>query len=397
MQRGLSLTVLVVAVGAAIGAGWLIDHAKRDAAAPATPAPVEDGASKVVLPSDTVPTSTTPGTPPDAADLLAKQLGEKIDAATQTSVRERAAAMRRRLVDAAAVAESTAAYQMAEEIRKERAERADRMRGGTMAFLKGLERSWAPQVELVRSPERFGALFARQTDAGVVDGATLSYASRPPDGTTIRFAAGQFALDVRAMNSWRPFPKDLAVQGAGMDATLLVTNSDLDVRESVVSLTFRDLTIHTNDEYLDRLRNAPYTIRMDRCRVIGFDMGAGQSSMLGGSIGAFYARDCRFEAGFGRSLGSGVLFDVRGALLARLENCDIVGPLRSAFIPKGCATQVFTNCRFTNIGPRDAERVDGAAEFTGCTFQVLTADNEKAARTRRSVAEFNPAWKDPKR
>jgi hypothetical protein len=395
----MTLGIVVVAVGAALGVGYLLDDARRDATAQPTAARDAQSPAEPGLAVRPAPVPPDPAQHPDAADLLAQSLGEKIDPATQAAVRQRAADLRKYALRLADTADKLAADEWAASIRKERAERDDRMRGGTMAFLQGLAGNWTPQSELVRSPEKFGALFLPQVFGGVVDGASILYGQATPSGTTIRFPAGQFALDVRAMNCWWPFPKDLVLQGAGMDATLLVANSDLDVRESVTSLTLRDLTIHTNDEYLDRLRDAPYTIRMERCRVVGFDMGAGQSSMLGGSVGAFYARGCRFEAGFGRSPGSGVLFDVRGMLLARLENCDVVGPFRSVFAA-GRATQVFANCRFTKMSPRtktDVEGTAGAAEFSGCTFQYLANDWDSTARAKRSVSEFNPAWKDPKR
>jgi hypothetical protein len=186
-----------------------------------------------------------------------------------------------------------------------------------------------------------------------------------------------------------------------MDATLLVTNSYVDFRSgSLASLTFRDLTIHTDDRDLARIRDALFTIRMERCRVIGFDTAAACASMLAGQVGAFWAKDCRFEAGFGRSPGDGVLFDVRGMLLARFDNCDVVGTIGLG-VGTMCSTQVFANCRFTRQAPYVREGFErprgGTAEFTGSTFQYLASNQDKAARAKRSVTEFNPAWKDPKR
>jgi hypothetical protein len=403
MPRGLSLTVGVVAVLAALGAGWLVDDARRGGGA-VTPAAPPVTAAAAISPSQTLLPAATVETPAaravDAADLLAKQLGETVDASTAAAVRDRAERLRKDLLAQAEAAEVTVANQVAREIRRERAEREDRMRGGTMAFLEGLQRNWTPQFELVRSPEKFGALFARKTNGPIVDGATLSYATPPADGTTIRFPAGIHRLDVVAMGRWQPFPKDLVIEGAGMDATALVGNDMLRADGPVHSLTYRNLTMDTGNNDFQRIRGGPFTLRLDRCRIVGFDDGAGGSDMLSSDVGAVYATDCRFETGFGSSPGRCNLFDVRGALLVRMENCDLVGPYYSVFDSSKSASQVFARCRLTRMTSsvkRAVEGRPGTTEFADCKVEYLTKDDDPAARAKRALTEFNPAWTNPKR
>lgn len=331
------------------------------------------------------------------AKILAERLSETLDAATTDAVKSRADRLRASHLAQADAADATAAMQVEQEIRKERAERDDRMRGGTMAFLAGLKAKWTPPWEMLRSPEQFGALFKRQTDAGTVDGATLRYDELPADGTTIRFPPGRFALDVAKMNGWKTFPKDLVLEGAGMDATLVVMTCDFRIANAVHSFTLRDLTVDTNDNYFESNRENPYTLRVERSRIVGFDMGAGSSAMLGGSVGAFFATDSRIESGFGRHPGFGNLFDVRGALVARLENCDIVGPFNSVYYQWSGAAQEFTGCRFTRMdqnNKRMFERSEDMVEFVGCTFEYAT-NGERPAK--RLLSELNPAWADAKK
>lgn len=156
-----------------------------------------------------------------------------------------------------------------------------------------------------------------------------------------------------------------------------------------------------NDNYLESIRTGSYTLRLERCRVIGFDMGAGGSDMLSGSVGAFFASDCRIEAGYGRSPGSGNLFDVRGALLVHLVNCELVGPFQSVYYQWNGAAHVFERCRFSKMKRSGRERLRHAqklVQFKDCTFDEMTPAQELASRKRTvlSVADINPAWRKPK-
>ena len=268
----------------------------------------------------------------------------------------------------------------------------DASRGGTMAFLESLERQFVPPFELLGSDEAFGAHFRRHAEGSEHDGERIDGSQALGDGDTVRYPAGRFEVSYLRTQAGE-IPKDLLLIGAGMDETLLVLASDITSRAPVHSLTLRDATIHCNDNYFTRLRSAPFTIRLERCRVIGFDMGAGGSVMLSGRVGAVFATGCRFEAGFGRSPGSGNLLRVRSLFLARFVDCDFVGPL-SDLVERHRGAVVFERCRFTRLHERVHRHLAAQrdhASFVDCTFgDPLPQDVRRS--DRRPVASINPAW-----
>ncbi len=389
-MRTQMLLVLLV-VGAAAVAGFFVGRGTGPdpvpeptpptvrVAVPTTPEPVLQGHQR----ESTTPAEETPAAPPPEAP--------------EGEVAKRAEAIRAQARVMEASAESTARRQVEAELTAERALLEDAERGGTMALLRRFEKDWTPPYELLGDAERYGALFERQTEGGTVDGRTFDARVELDDGDTIQYPPGRFELGTGALERHAPFPKDLSIAGYGMDETVLVLSDDLRVRSEVHSLTFRDLTLHCNDNSLERLRSQPYTLRLDKVRVIGFDNGAGGSKMLGGSVGAFYATDCRFEAGFGGSPGSGNLFDVRGALLARLENCDVVGPFRSVYYQWSGAAQLFVNCRFTRMRPSMRQHLEapkGMARFEDCAFEYLPEEAATPRPKQRPLTDINPAWTD---
>jgi hypothetical protein len=213
-----------------------------------------------------------------------------------------------------------------------------------------------------------------------------------PDGATISFPPGVHEL--RLPRTER-FPRDILVQGSGMDATL-VRFAELDARDEVASLTFRDLTIDCQDDYFTDLRNSPAAIRLERCRVVRFDMGAGGSVMLAARQAGFYAADCRFEAGFGRSPGSGNLFRFQAGLV-RLDRCVIRGPFRSIYDASGRATYLFWRCDIRDMPAREEPRFaapPNGARFVECTFTYLPRDAVTRSEPR-PLSDLNPDW--PKR
>ena len=178
-----------------------------------------------------------------------------------------------------------------------------------------------------------------------------------------------------------------------MDDTL-VKIDEISTRDEIHSLTFRDCTVDCGDDYLTDLRSKnPVTIRMIRCRVIRFDMGAGGSVMLAARSAAFYASDCRFEAGFGRSPGSGNLFRVRSGLLVRIEDSVFVGPFSSVYDTNRAATYVFERCRF------EQQKIPLENPPTGVRFLDCTATPPPAKRTRKKkpLSDLNPRWTIKKR
>jgi hypothetical protein len=277
---------------------------------------------------------------------------------------------------------------------KERRFLEDQARGGTMAFLRKLAREDVHLAELVASPERFRAHFARRVEGPVLDGSTWDGAAILADGSTVVLPAGVHRWDAQTYQHRDSFPKDILFRGAGMDRTLLVIN-EIATRQEIHSLTFEDLTIDcSNDYFSDLRRDSPVTIRMARCRVVGFDMGAGGSVMLAARTAAFLAEDCRFEAGFSRAPpGFGNLFRVRSGLLVRMERCAVVGPFCSVYDAGGKATYHFASCAFLEMEPRlkrAFEEPGQGVRLEGCT--VSYTDTKHSERKRRPLKTINPTW-----
>jgi len=255
--------------------------------------------------------------------------------------------------------EDAAAQRTAAVLRRERAFLAGKGGGGTIAMLRALADARTHLFELVGSAERFGALFERRAGGPSIDGRNLDEKRPIADGTTITFPAGLCSWSVRRLGRSRDnsFPKDLLVVGAGMDATILRLD-EFSSNDAIENLTFRDLTIDCGDDYMFDLRgDVPVSLRLERCRVFGFDMGGGGSVMLSADTAAFFASDSRFEAGYSRAgdRGFGNLFRVRSGLLARMERCTFVGPFSSVYDEDADATYDFVQCRFENCRTKGFE------------------------------------------
>lgn len=229
---------------------------------------------------------------------------------------------------------------------------ADAKSGGVFSLLERLDAGGVgPLPGLVSDPAQFEPLFARVADeqlrTGLVDREHPDKSIE--DGVTLTWPAGVYRLH-NLMKEKDPFPRDVTIAGAGMDATMLVLNSDLMTREGLRNFCIRDCTVNTDNNYLFDLRLKPAAIRFERVRFVGFDMGAGGSCLLGTKALALSAKSCRFEGGYGRSPQHGTLFDVRtDALVARLESCSFsLLSLRVAYIHPG-ATVLFVNCALDQI------------------------------------------------
>lgn len=342
------------------------------------------------------PTAPTPSaeSPPPTASTQAL-----IDARAE-SLRATAAERIRQAMQTEQNADSIARAQIELEMAAEAARLADLERGGLLELIHELDDEWIAPQTLLSSAERFGAFFERRTQGGALD---VDRANASPDeiadGDTIRVPAGRWSLDTQKLHRakrGKAFPQDLLIEGAGMDTSVLVLNDEFDISATIVNLTFRDLTVHCNNNYFTQFRGE-FTLRLERCRIVGFDMGAGGSTAFNGRDGALFATDCRIEAGFGRSPYRGNLWRVRGVFLARLENCTIVGPIDDLG-PRGRGGLiVYDGCRFVDIEERERTRLEKhrGVILMDCRFETKTPeDPERGRRTQRTIAELNPAWSD---
>ncbi len=199
----------------------------------------------------------------------------------------------------------------------------------------------------------------RRFESGAVSGEGWD-ASTLRDGLTIVFGPGHHSLSTSDLRrkAPRPFPADVTIQGAGMDATLVVID-EISLRSEVERLRFRDLTFDTGNDYAFDLRQGGALLDFERVRVVRFDMGAGGSLAFSVQSGMMLrARDCEFLGGYGSSPGSGRLF--RGAaLISRFERC-----------------------RFDLIDLELEEVKGGEVLFLHCTFDRLRVDPTRSASPR---------------
>lgn len=89
---------------------------------------------------------------------------------------------------------------------------------------------------------RFVSLFGHRGGGSAVDGTAYRSGDAIAEGATLTFPAGVFALGDLARGN-QPFPAEVTVRGAAMDATLLVIDA-LGARSAVDRLAIEDCTHH---------------------------------------------------------------------------------------------------------------------------------------------------------
>lgn len=302
--------------------------------------------------------------------------------------------IRREAEARAANAARDAARQVQAEVQAEEAFLRDQARGGVMQTLRNLAAAKTHAFALVDDPQRLATFFQRHASGPTIRPSGAWDPSEPLEsGTTVILEAGVHRWSVSRLHRSGDFPEDVLVRGAGMDQTLLRLD-EISAQGEVKSLTFEDLTLDASDNYLTDLRSEnPVTIKMVRCRVVGFDMGAGGSVMLAARTAAFHAVDSRFEAGFGRTApGFGNLFRVSRGLLVRMDRCVFNGPFRSVYDDGSAATYVFSECRFENMPARTKSGLESppsGVRMDNCTFAYLDAN---ARPDRRPIRSINNDW-----
>jgi hypothetical protein len=247
------------------------------------------------------------------------------------------------------------------------------------------------EPSILRDVERLTKILAPQASGPALEGASLG--PRPDDavvdGATLHFSAGIHRLGA-LMRSKSPYPRDVTIQGAGMNSTLLILSSTLSPRSSLRNFTVRDCTVHTGRNYLFDLRGSNgCAVSLDRVRIIGFDMGAGGSCAFGTAATLLYARDSRFEGGFGHSPGSGNVFRVRSsAIAARFDRCHF-SRVRLNAVALGAV--LLQSCELSEmLSDPHKEPV----ELAGCqvSLWVAASDGNLREDLRRSLDELVPGW-----
>jgi len=242
-----------------------------------------------------------------------------------------------------------------------------------------------PDARAFVAGKRFASLFELRGAGPVLDGRLHRSGDKLEAGNVLVFPAGVFELEDLARGN-APFPAEITVRGAGMNATL-IRLATTRARSSLDRLTFEDCTLFCEDAICD-MRSHPAVLSLRRVRCVGFDCGAGSSVvfyLFGKS--ALMATDCRFEGGYGRMPGRGNLMDTRSLCLARFERCVFD---RIALRDAGRTVQ-FTQCEMhelTSQAPRDPLYED-------CRITVLdVAQLADVDSLRRDLNTLFPQWRE---
>lgn len=359
--------------------------ARAPGPAPSAPTPTVGGAESTSAPQ--------PRIRPEDRDALIQARIEVVKAAAAARI----ANAERQVVDA----ESIAARLVDDELAAEATRLADLERGGLLDLLRALDDKWVAPVALLSSGEEYGSYFTPRASGGRVSVERVNDDPRElGHGDTVFVPAGCSLLKaslVSRVTQEGAFPHDLTFEGVGMDRSLLVLDREFDINKDVVNLTFRDLTVDCNDNYFVELRNG-FTLRLERCRIVGFDMGAGGSTAFNGGLGAVHATDSRLEAGFGRAAWRGNLWRMHGVLLARLENCTIVGPIDDVGPRNSKSLLVYDRVTFVDLEAGERSQLvtnERGVRLIDCTFKEGDPPHTRRSE-RRSLAEINPDWVERK-
>lgn len=274
--------------------------------------------------------------------------------------------------------------------------REDARTGGVFEALRRVrENGTGPLPELVLDRDTFDGFFVTESPRTAVDGPTafargaLKRDEPVPDGSVVSFPAGVHRLEDFG-SKWREhYPRDLVLRGAGMNATLLVLDSDLSAYDLVRNLAIEDLSLHTDDDYLFDVREPAMSVTLRRVRFTGWDMGAGSSCLFGTESLALRAIDCEFLGGYGSSPRSGQLFDVRhNGLLARFEGCRIERTRVFGNFGSG-ATVVFVGCVIEDA----LDRRDPPSNVVLDRTPISYWNEETGSELARDLNDLFPDWR----
>lgn len=253
-----------------------------------------------------------------------------------------------------------------------------------------------PMLALVRDAGKFARLFDRTTGQTIVNGVAHLRNAREAveDGVILNYGPGVFRVR-QLIRGRAPFPREVTLAGAGMDATMLYLD-EIYSRDPLVNLAIENCTIYANG-YITDMRGAPITLRMTRVRVIGFDTGAGASVALGLERAILDCRDCRFEGGYGRSPTSGnLLRSSADGFIARFERClfSRMHVLRYGLSPT--ATMLFSDCAMRDVfdDPRAAAANHAGIELDNCQIVVAPRPDPRKRIERLDLNQLFPDWQE---
>ena len=259
-------------------------------------------------------------------------------------------------------------------------------RGSGVEWLRALKGNESEIADLPQAPERFAELFRPKSSGRLHDGTTLAADDVLGNGDVLTYPAGVFLVDDLARGR-DPFPTDVTLRGAGMDATLLVMD-ELSPRSALERFSVEDCTVFADGGIAD-VRTDPTLLALRRVRVVGFDCGAGGSYALNLRGCALSAAQCRFESGYGRNPdGHANLIRDTTPLVARFDGCTFERvSLAGARLP----SVVFAGCEMHELLDEPPE----GPVYANCRITVLPREHAYDAEVRRrDLNDLFPGWRE---
>ena len=242
-------------------------------------------------------------------------------------------------------------------------------------------------------PERFAALFQPRSRGPAVEPSTLAEGGALADGSVIAYPAGVFR--VRELTRLLPpFPADLTVRGAGMDATLLVLDT-IRTSSGIERLAVEDCTLFVEPMLDVRGRASVFALR--RVRIVGFDCGGGVSHALEVDAAAVWASQCRFEGGYGSEPeGHAKLIRSLGPLVARFDACTFERMILHSANRPGIA---FTDCVMTDLfdEPSQSSSLHTTSEglYLNCRITLVPPEQRHDRDVlSRDLNDLFPGWQE---
>jgi hypothetical protein len=295
---------------------------------------------------------------------------------------------------ASMVRQREAAERVRLEVRRRAAE--DFQRSGVAAVLERQAKGGGRDLFDLLAGAEFEASF-RPASVGVVH--PVPSGAAPPreigDGDVLRFGPGSHRFGAQRWSRTR-FPRDLVIEGAGADHTLVTFDEFQTASGPILNLTFRDLTVDCgNDHLFDVRADGPVVLRFERCRVVRFDMGAGGSVCLATTGLAAWMTDTTFETGYGRSPPYGSVLRASGPALVRMERCTVRGA-RLGEVGNGSHVLLVGGALLDQDPPPDLSGTSGWLRARDTTVSAAPTDpaSSEARRRTRPLSDLNPAWKD---
>jgi hypothetical protein len=221
-----------------------------------------------------------------------------------------------------------------------------------------------------------------------------------PDGSVLLFPRGIFTLTEKAVLGIGPrsrMPRDLTIEGAGMDRTL-ITLSDFSARDLVYNLHLKDCTIDCGNDGAFDLRREKASVFAENVRFVRFDAGHGGCHIFSLRGGAVYCHDCRFDGGYGKSPGSGSI--LRGVTVARLDGCVFD---RISYEIGRHTEATFAGCTFRDCArmPATLKRALAkpsrrGARYEDGTIETSLEPDERSGRAKlkRDIKTLFPGFKE---